>query len=127
MDKRSFILGMVTAFCECVAAGCKRLALSPPLDRQDFEAVHEEAEALIQKHGLLFYREENLDLPENERFSWLLIAARRDTIDEYLALRKAGNSPARSLKPFSELLSYDESRGVSTRYDAYRACFPRDP
>ena len=31
MDKRSFVLGMITAFSECVAGGCKRLALSPPL------------------------------------------------------------------------------------------------
>ena len=30
-DKRSFLLGMITAFCECVADGCKRLALRPPL------------------------------------------------------------------------------------------------
>lgn len=26
-DKRSFIMGMITAFSECVAGGCKRLAL----------------------------------------------------------------------------------------------------
>ena len=23
LDRRSFILGMITAFCECVAGGCK--------------------------------------------------------------------------------------------------------
>ncbi|MBR6185717.1 MAG: hypothetical protein IKQ41_05590 [Clostridia bacterium] len=124
MDKKSFILGMITAFCECAAAGCKQLALSPPLSREDYTALHAEAEALIQKHGLLFYHEENLDIPREERFEWLLIAARQDTIDQYLALRRAGFSPVRSLRPFSGLLSYDESQGVPTRYDAYRAYFP---
>lgn len=127
MDKASFILGMITAFCECAAAGCKRLALSPPLAKADFALVHAEAEALIEKHGLLCYHEENLDLPAEERFEWLIIAARQETIAQYLALRQAGFSPARSLKPFGELLSYDESQGVSTRYDAYRAYFPMQP
>ena len=37
LDKRSFILGMVTAFSECVAGGCKPLAFSPPLNRTDYE------------------------------------------------------------------------------------------
>ena len=87
-DRRSFALGMITAFCECVAGGCKRLALSPPLTRDDFLRVHEEAETLILRHGLVFYHEENLDIPQEERFEWLLIAARQETIGEYLALRR---------------------------------------
>ena len=36
IDRYSFILGMITAFCECVAGGCKRLALSPPLGQDDY-------------------------------------------------------------------------------------------
>ena len=43
MDKRAFILGMITAFSECVAGGCKKLALSPPLSHEDYEMIHEEA------------------------------------------------------------------------------------
>ena len=39
LDKRSFVMGMVTAFCECVAGGCKRLALSPPLTREEYERL----------------------------------------------------------------------------------------
>ena len=38
-DKRSFILGMITAFSECVVGGCKRLALSPPMTAQDYEKL----------------------------------------------------------------------------------------
>ena len=51
LDKRSFILGMITAFSECVAAGCKRLALSPPLSEADYDAVADEAHEIIEKHG----------------------------------------------------------------------------
>ncbi len=126
MDKRSFALGMITAFSECVAGGCKRLALSPPLTREDYAAFGAEAERLIERHGLVWYHERNLDLPEEERFEWLLIAAREETVRRYLALRAAGESPARSLAPFSELLSYDPAQGVSTRCDAWREYFPED-
>ncbi len=124
LEKKSFILGMITAFCECVAGGCKRLALSPPMTAHDMEDVGGEALELIGRHGLIAYREGNPDLPEAERFEWLLIAARQETIEEYLSLRLAGCSPARSLQPFYELLSYRPEQGVSTGYDAYREYFP---
>ncbi len=122
-DKRSFILGMVTAFSECVAGGCKRLALSPPLTAQDYRETAEAACTIIEKHGLIHYHEKNLDLPENERFEWILIAARQETIDRYLTLRAKGLNPARSLEPFHDLLSYDPAQGVHTGYDAYREIF----
>ena len=124
LDKYAFILGMITAFCECVAGGCKRLALSPPLSREDYAAVAEEAEALIERHGLLHYHEENRDMPEDRRFEWILIAARQAVFDEYLELRARGLSPARSLEPFHSLLSYRPEEGVRTGYDAWRAYFP---
>ena len=109
-DKRSFILGMVTAFCECVAGGCKRLALSPPLTEADYAMVRDDALSIIGDHGLLHYHERN--------------PARQETLDEYLRLRAAGHSPARSLKPFHGVLSYDPAQGVQTGCDTYRALFP---
>ena len=123
LDKRAFILGMVTAFSECVAAGCKRLALSPPLTRADFEQVSAEAYEIIERHGLLHAHEENLDRPAEERFEWILIAARRETLDAYQTLRRRGLSPAVSLVPFAELLSYNPVESVQTGYDAYRSLF----
>lgn len=123
-DKRSFVMGMITAFSECVAGGCKRLALSPPLRPGEYEALGGEACAIIEKHGLLHLRERNADMPEAARWEWILIAARQETLDEYLALRRAGHSPARSLEPFHALLSYDADAGVHTGYDAYRDFFP---
>ena len=123
-DKRSFILGMVTAFCECVAGGCKRLALSPPLTEADYAMVRDDALTIIEDHGLLHHHERNLDLPESQRFQWIVIAARQATLDEYLNLRAAGHSPARSLKPFHGVLSYDPSQGVHTGRDTYLELFP---
>ncbi len=124
MDQKSFILGMVTAFCECVAGGCKRLALSPPLTHEMYAAVAEEACDLIEKHGLVWYHEENLDLPEAERFEWILIARRQSTFEQYRALRAQGLNPAKGLAPFSDLLSYNPAESVHTGFDAYKTYFP---
>ena len=124
MDKRSFILGMITAFCECVAGGCKQLALSPPLSHPDFGMVKDEAYALIGKHGLICYHEENLDLPEERRFDWIVIAGKAETLDAYLALRDLGHNPADSLEPFHKILSYQPEESIHTGYDAYRELFP---
>lgn len=123
LDKRSFILGMVTAFAECVAGGCKRLALSPPLTHADYEMVKEDACSIIEKHGLVHLHEKNDDLPKEERFEWILIAGKQETLDQYCALRAEGYSPAHSLEPFFELLSYDPEERIHTGYDAYREFF----
>ena len=122
-DKYSYIMGMIVAFCECVAGGCKRLALSPPLTAEDYAMVEAEANRVIEAHGLVHYHERNEDAPEGRRWEWILIAAKRETIDEYLRLREAGNSPVLSLEPFYGLLSYDEVQSVHTGYDAYREAF----
>ena len=124
LDKKSYILGMITAFSECVAGGCKRLALSPPLTREDYVQTADEANMIIEKHGLLHYHEENLDQPESRRFEWILIAGKQRTIDQYLELREKGYSPMDSLAPFSELLSYNPAESIHTGYDAYREFFP---
>ncbi len=125
-DKRSFILGMITAFSECVAGGCKRLAFSPPLSTEDIRKIAEEAYAIIEKHGLIHYHEKNLDQPEEKRFEWILIAGKQETIDTYLVLRQQGLSPVDSLEPFSKLLSYNPEESIHTGYDAYRSFFRRE-
>jgi hypothetical protein len=125
LDKRSFVLGMITAFCECIASGCKRMALSPPLSAKDYDIISDEAYEIIEKHGLLYYHEMNMDQPEELRFNWIVIARRQPTLDEYLSLRMQGFSPVQSLIPFSELLSYNENESIHTGYDAFLTFFPR--
>ena len=66
-EKRAFILGMVTAFSECVAGGCKRLALSPPLMPEEYARIAPEACLLVERHGLIHHHETNPELPEGER------------------------------------------------------------
>lgn len=123
MDKRSFVMGMITAFCECVAGGCKKLALSPPLTHEDFDSFSSEAYSLIERHGLVHYHEKNLDLPAEERFEWILVARSQDTIGEYLSVREQGFNPSVSLEPFWGVLSYDAANSVHTGFDAYREYF----
>ncbi len=122
-DQKSYIMGMITAFCECVAGGCKRMALSPPLTGELFNQLRPEAYADIERHQLLHYHEKNGDMPDGERFHWIVIAARQETIDAYLQLRAQGYNAAKWMKPFHELLSYNEAEGVHTSYDAYREPF----
>ena len=123
LDKRSFILGMITAFSECVAGGCKRLALSPPLTHADYEMVKDDSCEIIEKHGLVHLHEKNEDLPEAERFEWIVIAGKNETLEKYRAIREDGFSPARSLEPFFDVLSYDPAESIHTGYDAYRELF----
>ena len=123
MDEYSFVLGMITAFCECVAGGCKRMALSPPINKDMFEKVKDQAYEVIERHGLLHYHEENLDLPEEDRVEWIIIAAKDETIEEYLKIRAEGYSPVKGLRPFWGVLSYDPEEAVITGYDAYREFF----
>ena len=63
--------------------------------------------------------------PEEDRSHWIVIAARRGTVDEYLEKRARGLNPKGSLEPFVDLLSYRPEEGVSTGYDAWRDLFPR--
>ena len=71
-------------------------------------------------------REKNLDMPEENRFEWILIAGKEKTIEEYCRIRKAGNSPAQSLGPFFGVLSYNESEAVHTGYDAFKQYFMKE-
>lgn len=125
-DQISYTMGMIAAFCECVAGGCKRMALSPPLNGSLFNQVRQEAYQCIEKHGLKYYHEKNEDLPEDERFHWIVIAARQETLNEYAQLRAQGFNPAKWMKPFYELLSYNEAECVRTGYDAYKEEFYGD-
>ena len=126
MDKVSFILGMVSAFCECVAGGCKPLALSPPMRGEDYQRAGEAALALPAKHGLIAYHEENLDLPPKMRCHWVVICRDQAVLEAYLKLRAQGHNPRIDLEPFFGVLGYTAAR-VDSGYDAFRAFFPDIP
>ncbi|MEG2858413.1 MAG: hypothetical protein RSA12_00820 [Clostridia bacterium] len=120
MERQSFILGMMTAFCECVAGGSKPLALSPPLSDADYAQVRAQALSLVEAHGLKAYHEKNEDLPEAARCHWIVIYARPEVLDAYLSLRASGKNPKRELDAFAEVLGYTPYR-IHTSYDGFHA------
>ena len=87
--------------------------------------VVKEANQIIEKHGLVYYHEHNLDQTEDNRIEWILITATHETIQQYLTLREKGFSPMDSLSPFYDLLSYQPAQSVHTGYDAYRTYFEK--
>ena len=62
-------------------------------------------------------------MPEEERFEWIVIAGKNETLEKYRAIRAEGFSPAHSLEPFFDVLSYDPAESIHTGYDAYREFF----
>ena len=67
IDRKSFILGMITAFAECVANECKKIALSPPFYPADYHTVVSEAQQIAKDQAISLWYEENGDIPENKR------------------------------------------------------------
>jgi len=106
IDRKSFILGMVTAFAECVANESKKAALSPPFYPDDYGTVLEEIQIIAADQGIFVWYEENLDLPEAKRLNWFVLYKFPEVLDEYKALREQGFNPALHLKEFSNFLSY---------------------
>ena len=106
IDRKSFILGMVTAFAECVANESKKAALSPPFYPEDFEIVSEEVDIITADQGIFVWYEKNLDLPETKRLNWFVLYKFPEVLDEYIALRKKGFNPALHLTEFHNLLSF---------------------
>ena len=106
-DTASFVLGMVTAFCECVDGECKRLAFSPPVYSATLAAaLRPLVEQIVAEHGLLCCLEENADLPPESRPVFWAIAKYPDVLEQYRVLRAAGENPCRGLEPFYGVLSY---------------------
>ncbi|MHC4207159.1 MAG: hypothetical protein ACYSTT_21095 [Planctomycetota bacterium] len=111
IDRKSFILGMVTAFAECVASECKKVALSPPFYPEDYETVLQGVENIATDQAISVWYEENLDIPENMRLHWFVLYKFPEVLEEYKRLRNQGFNPAFNLKEFSNILSYGTAWG----------------
>ena len=111
IDRKSYILGMITAFAECVTNECKKLALSPPFYPEDYDTVVSGAEKIAIDQGILLWYEENLDIPESRRLNWFVLYKFSDMLDEYCKLRNQGYNPAWHFAKFSDLLSYGTAWG----------------
>ena len=60
IDRRSFQLGMINCFAEMVAVGVKKLAISPPLAPDEYEALREASDAIVEGSGIHSWLETSL-------------------------------------------------------------------
>jgi len=127
VDKISYQLGMITAFVEVVAAGVKKLGLSPPLDRETFDQVMAGAKSVAKAHHVSLYVEKDFlttDLfdPGFTRDKHvILIYEDPQVLDTYLGLKAQkeellqtggfqGNARRQIAVELGRLLSYREDR-----------------
>ena len=111
IDRKSYILGMITAFAECVSNECKKVALSPPFYPQDYHIVFSEAERITNEQGIFLWYDDNLDIPETQRLNWFVLYKFSEILDEYRKLRSLGYNPAWHFDKFFDLLSYGSAWG----------------
>lgn len=94
LDARSYQLGMIYAFAEMVASGCKRMALSPALTKHHLESIIHQARQIAREYDLILdvdsdFLTTKLFNPEYTRGKIVIhIAAEQAVIDEYKALKE---------------------------------------
>lgn len=116
--------GVMDAFCEIVAAGVKKLALSHPINsKEDLNSLLPYAKQLCRQYGIQYYEERELLITDLFPFRFnkdhynILFYRDDATLDVYLALKKRkqdalllGTYEQQRTKlalDFGELLSYD--------------------
>lgn len=94
IDAFSYQCGVMDCFCEMVAAGVKRFALSHPMDtRQERDALLEYASSLCAQYAIFYYAEENglvTDLFPASMSAGkynILFFGNEEALEEYLALK----------------------------------------
>jgi len=94
LDQRSYQLGMIYAFAEIVGSGCKRLALSPTLTEDQFDAIWDDLKLIVEEYSLVLEIDDDflvtrLFNPEYTRGKRVIhIAAEKATLDEYGRLKE---------------------------------------
>ena len=81
-------MGMINCFAEMVAVGVKRMAISPPLTPEEYEALREASEAIVRGSGIRSYLEESLLVTHLQSPEFILYFKDQRTLDAYLTLKK---------------------------------------
>ncbi len=120
IDRKSFMLGMMTAFGECIAGEAKKCAFSPPFYPDDYYMLKTEAERIADELNISLWLEHNEEIREENRVMWWVMYKFDEILDEYHRLRAGGFNPAYEFAEFRELLSYghafgENSENVSSR------------
>jgi hypothetical protein len=93
-DRLSFCLGMVFAFAEVVGSGVKPLALSPPLDADEFAALEADVRGTGSEFGLLVGEDRDVltirlfDPSFTAGKAVFLLAADDKVLQEYASLKE---------------------------------------
>jgi len=94
IDWRSHQLGAMTAFAEVVDNGCKRLALSSPMTREQFDTVIENIREVAAKRDLILHVDDEFletvlfDHEPIRGKTVIHIVAEQATVDEYNGLKE---------------------------------------
>ena len=94
IDRTSFQLGMINCFAEMVAVGVKCLAISPPLDPEEYEGIRETSEAIVEGSGIRSFLERSLLITDLQSTDFtrgkcsILYYKDEETLAAYLALKK---------------------------------------
>jgi hypothetical protein len=124
VDRLSYCLGMVFAFAEVVGSGVKPLALSPPLEPGELEALRDDVHGVAAEFGVLVQEERNVlvtrlfDPAFTQGKAVFLLAADETVLDEYASLKatrerlgkKGGDTEEQDLaRRFGRLLGYSSA------------------
>ncbi|MBD3413187.1 MAG: hypothetical protein GF421_01995 [Candidatus Aminicenantes bacterium] len=126
IDQVSFQIGMINCFMEMVACGVKRLAISPPLQPEDYEAIENASDILVKEFKVKSYLEKSLMITalQSEEFTkgkWSILYYKDDIVlKSYLSLKKKKaelvregkydrNAQKQISREFMRLLSYPET------------------
>lgn len=128
IDRYSYYIGAMDAFCEMVAAGVKKLAMSHPCDtKAERDSYLPEVKRLCEEYGILFYPEDEAFLtdlfPEelNKGKYNYLFYGNGDVLEAYLSLKERQKRLMENgtytrterydvAREFGRLLSYTEER-----------------
>jgi hypothetical protein len=122
----SYNLGIIAAFSEVVAAGCKQLALSAPLTPEEYERLKEPIMLIAKENEVQLYIDDNfletrLFNPYYTRGKFVIhIAKNPEVFKEYLKLKEINTKHANEgitfeneeevARALGRLLSYDDDK-----------------
>ena len=94
LDWKSYNLGVIMGFAECVGAGVKKLALSASMIREKYDSIIEDTKLIAIENGVKLYTDE--DFLETILFPAAYTRGKvvihlyldQSTNDEYLALKE---------------------------------------
>ena len=111
IDRKSFMLGMMTAFGECIAGEAKKCAFSPPFYPDDYYSLKTEAERIADELSIELWLENNEEIDEAHRVLWWVMYKFPETLEQYQEIRSRGFNPAFEFEQFTGLLSYGYAFG----------------